>query len=541
MPTQRKKRPTLAERFPALQSWLVPIGILIVSIALIVAIHAGWFRFTIMPGNDFLITLAAMNFLLYAWVRTFSQWSMNGQIIAIVALVAAQAGVHQLVRLDGFAGDGRPIWTWSWRPTPQQALAEHQQRSARVSADDKPVVDLRSTTSYDSAGFRGKERDGISRAEPFALDWQANPPRKLWRHAIGSGWSSFAVVGDYCVTHEQRGEREATVCCGLKTGREIWAHLEQARFHEPTSAEGPRATPTIHDGRVYSLGATGILNCLDGATGKPRWTVNILKDNTAENRLFGVTGSPLIVGPMVIVNSGGRGSSLAAYDIDSGERIWRAGNAGASYSSPHFADLCGVEQVLDFNADGLCAHELATGKPLWEVPWISNPAERNNVCQPVVLKEVNGHAGDFVFIASGYGMGCALFEITKRDEQFQVTERWRNRNLKAKFSSVVLHEGYIYGLDEAILTCIEVETGRRCWKGGRYNYGQLILAGSSLVVQLEVGEVAVVDATPKEFRERSRFAALSARTWNAPVLAGRYLLVRNDREAACYELQAAEK
>jgi outer membrane protein assembly factor BamB len=540
MPKNRKKRLTLAERFPVLHSWFVPLGIIAISISLIVAIHAGWFQFTIMPGNDFLITLAAMNFLVYAWVRTFSQWSINAQIIAIVVLVAAQAGVHQLVRLDGFAGDGRPIWTWSWRPTPQQVLAEHQQREVKIEPKDKQGIDLQITTPFDSAGFRGNDRDGIARSESLALDWQINAPQKLWRHAIGSGWSSFAVVGDYCVTLEQRGDHEATVCYELKTGREVWSHLEKARFYEATSGEGPRATPTIHGGRVYSLGATGLLNCLDGATGEPLWTVNILTDNTAENRLFGVTGSPLIVGRMVIVNSGGRGSSLAAYDIDTGERIWQAGNSGASYSSPHFAHLGGVEQILDFNADGLCAHELATGKPLWEVPWISNPAERNNVCQPVVLHEVAGQSGDFVFIASGYGMGCALFEINQRAEQFQVTERWRNRNLKAKFSSVVLHDGHIYGLDEAILTCIEVATGRRCWKGGRYNYGQLILAGESLVVQLETGEVALVDATPKEFHEQGRFAALGARTWNVPVLAGRTLLVRNDREAACYELQAAK-
>jgi outer membrane protein assembly factor BamB len=368
MTTKRKKRPTLAERFPTLQSPLVPLGILAISITSIVAIHAGWFRFTIMPGNDFLITLAAMNFLVYAWVRTFSLWSMNTQIIAITALVATQAGVHQLVRLDGFAGDGRPIWTWSWRPTPQRVLQEHQQSVAKESAVDNTTVELQHTTPHDSAGFRGNDRDGIARSKPFSLDWETHSPRKLWRQPIGGGWSSFAVVGDYCVTLEQRGEHEATVCYELKTGREVWEHLEKARFYEATSGEGPRATPTIHGGRVYSLGATGLLNCLDGATGEPLWTVNILTDNTAENRLFGVTGSPLIVGRMVIVNSGGRGSSLSAYDIDSGERIWQAGNSGASYSSPHFARLGGVEQILDFNADGLCAHELASGKPLWEVP-----------------------------------------------------------------------------------------------------------------------------------------------------------------------------
>lgn len=537
MPTPRNKRTTLADRFPALQSWFVPLVILVVSIALIVAIHADWLKFTAMPGNDFLFTLVAMNFLVYCWIRVFSLWSINWQIVAVTALVAMQAGVHQLVRLDGFAGDGRPIWTWSWQPTPQQMLEQHRQRLAQPAGNKS--VDLAQTTAYDSPGFRGAQRDGVARSEPFAVDWQKQPPRLLWKHPVGAGWSSFAVVGDYCVTMEQRDEREATVCYELLTGHELWAHYETASFYEATSGEGPRTTPTIHAGRVYSLGATGILNCLDGATGKPIWTVNILTDSSAANRLFGVTGSPLVTCSLVIVNSGGRGSSLTAYNGETGERIWQGGTSGASYSSPQLARLGGSEQVLDFNADGLSAHDLATGKPLWQVPWISNPAERNNVCQPVVLSEVNGTAGNFVFIASGYGMGCALLEVQQEGDEFQVTERWRNRNLKAKFSSVVMHDGHIYGLDEAILTCLEVATGKRCWKGGRYNYGQLILAGKHLVVQLETGEVAVVKATPNAFQELTRFEALSVRTWNHPVLVGRHLLVRNDREAACFELPTA--
>jgi outer membrane protein assembly factor BamB len=194
-----------------------------------------------------------------------------------------------------------------------------------------------------------------------------------------------------------------------------------------------------------------------------------------------------------------------------------------------------VDQVLDFNADGLFAHELLSGDYLWSVPWISNPAERNNVCQPVVCESSNGTA-DQVFLASGYGMGCALLELQKKDKQFIVTQLWHNRNLKAKFSSVVVYEGFAYGFDNAILTCVDLTSGERRWKGGHYGYGQLILADSLLLVQLESGEVAMVEASPKSFREVSRFEALGDRTWNHPALAGPYLVVRNDREAACYEL-----
>lgn len=491
-----------------------------------------------MPANDFLGTLAATNFLVYGWIRTFSRWTLNTQIVAVTALVAAQAGLHQALRLEGFAGDGRPMWTWRWTEPPEEKFAAQQRRARQ---EPSPLaaqpIDLTITAPTDYPGFRGANRMGVVDARHFETQGSAQPPQLLWKQPVGAAWSSVAIVGQFAVTQEQRGEFEATVCYELRTGRERWVHQERATFYEVTSGAGPRATPTIHGGRVYSLGATGILNCLAGATGEPLWTVDILKDNKTTNLLFGMTGSPLVTDGLVIVNPGGKGSSLAAYDAETGRRVWRAGNSGASYSSPQRATLCGQDQVLDFNADGLFAHDLETGGPLWNVPWISNPAERNNVCQPVVLRDFGEEKTDCVFIASGYGMGCALLEVRKSPAgTFQVTERWRNRNLKAKFSSVVVHAGHVYGLDEAILTCLDLATGRRCWKGGRYNYGQLLLAGDTLVVQLETGEIAVVKATPDSFQELSRFAALSHRTWNHPALAGSILVVRNDREAAAYEL-----
>jgi outer membrane protein assembly factor BamB len=537
MMTTRTRRQFIPERFPWLCRWWISLVILTVGWSAIVAVHAGWLRFSIRPALDFLVLLAATNFLFYAWVRACSQWRMDRQLIAIAAVVAAQAGLHQMVRLDGFAGDGRPRWVGRWTPVPPTAADWERHRKLPLPLRIQEVpVDLTEMTPLDSPGFRGCNRDGCAVTVSLDSDLANNAPKLLWRQPVGLGWSSFAVVGQYCVTQEQRGEQEATVCYELRTGRERWVHFEQAQFDEPTSGEGPRATPAIHNGKVYSLGATGILNCLAGATGQPIWTVDILKDNATTNLRFGITASPLVCGNMVIVNPGGKGSSLAAYDLDSGKRIWRGGTAGASYSSPQPARLCGRDQVLDFNAEGLFAHDLLSGEVQWSVPWISNPAERNNVCQPVVLPAAATGEPDSVFIASGYGMGCALLEVRKDGEQLEVSERWRNRNLKAKFSSVIVHEGFAYGLDDAILTCVDISSGERRWKAGRYGYGQLILAGSTLLIQAESGDVALVKAAPDSWRELGRFAALSGRTWNHPVVAGRFLLVRNDREAACYEL-----
>ena len=263
------------------------------------------------------------------------------------------------------------------------------------------------------------------------------------------------------------------------------------------------------------------------------WSTNILDDARARNCYFGLAASPLIADDLVIVSPGGKGASLVAYDALTGGMRWKAGDARASYSSPHRVELAGTEQILIFNAEGLYAHELKSGRVLWNVPWISNPSERNNVCQPV---PVALPTGDGVFISSSYGKGCALLEVRREKKRFAVRQVWSNLNLKSKFASVVEKDGFVYGLDERILTCIDLTTGGRCWKAGRYGFGQLLLVDDLLLVLSENGEVALVDASPAGYREVAKFRALDGRTWGHPVLAGRYLIVRSEAEAACYEL-----
>jgi outer membrane protein assembly factor BamB len=304
--------------------------------------------------------------------------------------------------------------------------------------------------------------------------------------------------------------------------------------------DGPRATPTIDGGNVYALGATGRLNCLNGATGQAIWTRNILEDAGGANSPFGMAGSPLVVHDLVVVCPGGKGCSLTAYDRATGARRWAAGDSRAAYSSPVAATLAGKEQILIFNADGLFAHDMRDGHVLWSQPWLT-PPEFNNVCQPIPLAGITANEPDRVFVASGYQKGCGLLDVARSADHFDIQVRWANTNLKPKFTSVVVRNGFVYGLDERILTCIDLSTGSRCWKGGRYGNGQLILVDDLLLIQAESGEVALVEASPARFQELGRFAALKQRTWNHPALAGWLLLVRNDREAACYALPLAKK
>ncbi len=516
---------------------LWPVAIVLLAGFAAWSVVSAEFSFSGTPLRDMLFIIALMDFASYVSIR-LSRLSGNKQVLLLSTFAVVHVCLFFMLRIDGLFGNGRPMIVWSWTPTNKERFDEQLPTQHRPESDVS--VNLNTTTERDFPSFRGKDRSGIVRGVQLSRDWNNQPPRQLWRRSVGAGWSSFAVVGNYCVTQEQRGDHEAVVCYELLTGKPCWVHLDRARFYEFTSREGPRATPTIADGLVYSLGATGILNCLDGSSGKPLWSVNILRDNETENCLFGTTASPLVVEDMVVVSPGGTGRSLAAYDKISGKRVWRAGDADASYSSPQLATIAGRRQILSFNGDGLFSHDVETGAVLWSVPWVSNPSEKNNVCQPIVIPAVKSGEVDCVFISSSYGMGCALFEIHRIGDDFSIVQRWSNRNLKAKFTSVVLRDGHIYGLDESILVCLDVTTGQRKWKRGRYGHGQLILVDDLLLIQSEGGEIAMVEASPRAFHELARFPALSDRTWNHPVVSGEYLLVRNSVEAACFQLPTKE-
>ncbi|HJT34298.1 MAG TPA: PQQ-binding-like beta-propeller repeat protein [Pirellulales bacterium] len=363
----------------------------------------------------------------------------------------------------------------------------------------------------------------------LARDWSARPPRLIWRVSIGQGWGGFAVADGLAFTQEQRGDLEAVVCYELATGRQRWIHTDAVCFRSPTAGDGPRATPAIGGADVYTLGATGILNCLDVRTGRRRWSVDVLADNRAGNLFHGLSGSPLVVGEAVLVSAGGaHGRSLAAYDRRTGSRLWSGGDDAAGYGSPLLCRVAGQRQIVILNRPGLTAHDPRTGKVLWSFPW-SNVQE-TNCSQPVPL------GVDRVLVSTGYGKGSGLLAVRRTNDQWSAEAIWTSPGLKCKFCSAVVRAGFAYGLDDGVLACLDLVDGRRRWRAGRYGHGQLLLVDDLLLIQAESGEVVLVKATPDEHRELARFAALEGKTWNYPALAGTLLLVRNDHEAACYEL-----
>lgn len=379
--------------------------------------------------------------------------------------------------------------------------------------------------------FRGPRRDGEYRRSPIRTDWPEGGLRRMWKQPVGGGYASFVVAQGRAFTIEQRGGDEVVAAYDVATGRELWTHTWRATFRESMGGDGPRATPTWHDGTVYALGGTGELRALDDATGRQRWRVNILDDAGASNLQWGMAASPLVVGDTVVVlPGGGNGRSVAAYDRATGQRVWTALDDRASYASPMLVTLGGVEQILVFTASRLAALTTDGQRLLWEFPWRTQYDV--NASQPLLI------GGDRVFISTGYGTGAALVQVALEGDRFTARELWRTNRMKNQFTSSVHHDGFIYGLDESILACLDASTGELKWKGGRYGYGQVMLASGHLVVLSERGELALVRATPEGHRELAIFQALEdAKTWNHPAMADGILLIRNITEMAAFDLR----
>ena len=355
----------------------------------------------------------------------------------------------------------------------------------------------------------------------------------MWRRPIGPGWSSFAVGGDRIYTQEQRGEEEIVSCYRLSDGQPVWRHSDRVRFYESNGGPGPRATPTLHGGRVYTLGATGVLNALDAATGAVAWSRNAASDTGAAMPGWGFTGSPLVHDDLVIVATSGR---LAAYDLAAGKPRWTRITGGSGYSSPHLLTIAGVPQVMLLHGAGATSVAPKTGEILWAHTWNYGTA----IVQPAVID------GGDLLIALGDAMGGSgirRLSVSRASNEWKVEERWTSRGLKPYFNDYVVHKGHAYGFDGSILSCISLQDGERRWKGGRYGQGQMLLLPDQdlLLVLSEEGELALVSATPDKFAEVApRFKMIEGKTWNHPVLLGNLLLVRNGEEVAVFRLARSD-
>ena len=543
------------------------------------------------------LAIPAMAVALVAWAAATRGLAAGPRRVALAAIVLFTCGTFTLIRTDGTLGAGSQI-AWRWTPTAEQRLLAQaesdpvppapapfdaaQGGSARATAPEPPAagaagtataapstpagttspaapevkvgeklvtlpsapaatetatgpaMSARGFTRVEWPGFRGPARDGVIRDVQIETDWAKAPPVPIWRRPIGPGWSSFAVAGDLLYTQEQRGNDEIVAAYRMTTGEPVWRHRDAARFYESNAGAGPRGTPTLSNGRVYTLGATGIVNALDASSGAVVWWRNAVTDTGVTIPGWGIASSPLVLNDMVIVAASGR---LAAYDAATGKPRWFRSTGGGGYSSPHLTTIGGVTQILFLSGGGAIGVAPADGAVLWQhALWES----ATGIVQPATVE------GD-ILIAAGDamgGIGIRRLAIAHGPGGWTAQERWTSRGLKPYFNDFVVHKGHAFGFDGSILSCIDLKDGARKWKGGRYGGGQLVLFADQdlLLVTSEEGELALVKATPDQFTEvTARIPAIEGKTWNHPVVIGDVLLVRNGQEMAAFRLSLARR
>jgi outer membrane protein assembly factor BamB len=487
-------------------------GLVLLFVATMLLLHPTMRSFPIFSmvlpwaGTAFVLGLAAARF----------RKNLPRTAVALAATALA-FGFWTLVRMDGVWGDFESERAWRWQQTPEERyLAQRPSPAAGAGIAGE-------MGEAEWPGFRGPGRDAVVPSLALAEDWETRPPRELWRTPVGPGWSSVAVAGQRLFTQEQRGELEAVVAYDAQTGAELWAYAYPSRFFEAMGGVGPRATPTLANGMLFALGAEGLLHRLDPTTGEMVWRADLRDDADRGAPMWGFASSPLVIDGLVIVYAGGEGDrGVLAYGADDGSVRWSAAAGSHSYSSPQLSRIAGQRWVAFVSDAGLTLIDPTDGSIGWRHEWQHNSYR---VLQPLAVDEST------LLMTTDFS-GTRRLDLRRAGDGLAAEERWTSRAMKSGFNDYVAHQGFLYGFDPNILACVDLETGERRWKGGRYGNGQILLLpdADQLLVLAETGELALLRASPEGFEELDRFEVLEGKTWNHPALVGDRLYVRNAEE-----------
>jgi outer membrane protein assembly factor BamB len=389
--------------------------------------------------------------------------------------------------------------------------------------------------------WRGPLRDGRAPDGPFRTDWDKRPPTRLWSTPCGGSYSSLAVVGGKVYTQDRRDGNERVICLNAADGKQLWEHSYPADSagKDAKYAIGPRATPTIQGNSVYVVGGAGKLICLEmptsGTTPTVRWQHDLLTEFDAKMPQWGVACSPLVEGDLVIVQPGGKNGSVAAFDKNSGDVRWRAGNTPSGYSSPIVAAIGGNRSIFALTSEALLAIDME-GKVTDSFPWLTQFG--GNVATPL-------NVDDYIFISSGYGQGCALLRAVRKDDGVKFVQVYvrHQRGLQNHHCTSVYKDRYLFGFDgdAGRLKCVEFNTGneKKDWEATGVGKGSLILAGKYLIIQTERGELCLVEATPEEFRLEAKIPRVlnGNNNWASPTLVDGKLYLRDEEKIVCYDVR----
>jgi outer membrane protein assembly factor BamB len=409
------------------------------------------------------------------------------------------------------------------------------QRSLTVFSAAAIVLSLGTVVSNraldDWPQWRGPNRDGISPEKGLLKAWpQAGPPL-AWRAAgAGEGYSSFSTTGGKLYTMGARGGAEYVMAFNAADGKKVWETRLGNRFSND-QGDGPRGTPTIDGNRLYVSGASGDVSALDLATGKPVWSINVLKQFGGSNIQWGFSESPLVLTDRLLINAGAPGASIVALKKTDGSVIWKSESDEAGYSSGLLHEVGGVREAIFFTAKRALALDVQTGKVLWSYDKVAN--DTANIATPIAK-------GNRVFLSSDYGTGAALLELTPAAGRVNAREVYFTREMRNHHASSVLIADHLYGFSGAILTAMKFDTGEVAWKDRSVGKGSMIFADDRLYLFSENGQVGLAEANPTAYKEHGRFQIQtgSAKTWSHPVVADGRLYLRDQDTIYAYDVKA---
>ena len=385
-------------------------------------------------------------------------------------------------------------------------------------------------SSTDWPQWRGPNRDGRSAETGLLTEWPSAGPPLAWKAAgAGTGYSSISTSAGKLFTVGSRGGTEFVHAFDLATGRKLWEAANGAEYGNDRG-NGPRSTPTVDGDRLYIMGASGDLSCLETAAGKRVWSLNVLKEFGGSNPRWGLSESPLVYGDRVLINAGGPGASIVALDKRTGKVIWKSESDGAGYSSAVVQRVGDTEQAVFFTATRALGVDVKDGRLLWQYPRVANRVA--NIATPVVKD-------NFVFLSSDYGTGSALLELEPSGGGVTATEVYFTQEMRNHHSSSILVGEHLYGFSSAILTALRFADGVTAWKDRSVGKGSLVFADGHLYLFSENGVVGLAEATPAGYREKGRFSIQQAGlpTWAHPVISGGHLFIRDQDTIYAYDVR----
>jgi outer membrane protein assembly factor BamB len=387
--------------------------------------------------------------------------------------------------------------------------------------------------SVDWPQWRGPDRTGLSKETGLIKQWPATGPPRVWLTSnLGAGYGSIAVTGSRIFVQGLKGSESTVSSLNLADGKLVWSKVVGPTGRND-QGPGPRGTPTVDGDRLYVLTENGDLVCFRAQDGSVLWQRNILRDFGGQNIPWLISESPLVDGNNLIVTPGGRNAGIVALDKMSGKTVWTSKELSdeAGYSSVIVADVQGVRTLMTLTAEAGVGVRASDGKLMWRYRPVANNTA--NITTPIFYDNK-------VFYSSNYGTGGALLGLTAQGGEVKAQEVYFTREMQNHHGGVVLVNGYLYGFNSTILTCLEFVTGKMMWRDRSVGKGSLTYADGNLYVLSEDNVVGLAEATPAGYRERGRFqiADQGWPSWAHPVVSGGRLYIRNQGTLASYNIQA---